>query len=112
MKELLKVLLPEVLTDYFELESHQKGKTELHFYYVEKNILPLGEAKGKVHSKGFYKEAIIQDFPIRGLEVYLHIKRRKWIDIESKKIIKRDWDLVSKGTRMTKEFANFLKEYH
>ena len=33
-------------------------------------------------------------------------------DKHSKKIVTRDWDLVAKGTRMTKEFASFLKQIH
>jgi len=112
MESLLKLILPELLFKYFQLEKHQKGKEELHFYFVEKNIIPENTALGKIHSKGFYKESTLEDFPIRGKKVYLHIKRRKWMDMETGKIIKRDWDLVSKGTRLTKEFADFLKEYH
>ena len=42
--------------------------------------------------------------------VYLHIKRRRWTNKANGEIIKRDWTLVAKGTRMTQEFAAFLKE--
>jgi tRNA A58 N-methylase Trm61 len=42
--------------------------------------------------------------------VYLHIKRRRWTNKTTGEIIKRDWLLVAKGTRMTQEFAAFLKE--
>ncbi|WP_449618994.1 ISAon1 family transposase N-terminal region protein [Sphingobacterium rhinopitheci] len=52
----------------------------------------------------------IQDFPLRGNTVYLHMKRRRWLDKNSQEIIQRDWDLVAQGTHMTSEFAAFLKE--
>jgi transposase len=60
----------------------------------------------------FYKEITIQDFPIRGKQVYLHVKRRRWQDNSMGSMVTRDWDLVAKGTRMTKEFATFLKQLH
>lgn len=40
----------------------------------------------------------------------LSIKRRRWEDPQTGTIVSRDWDLVMKGTRLTKEFATFLKE--
>lgn len=55
-------------------------------------------------------EITIQDFPLRGKYVYLHIKRRRWTNKTKEENIKRDWNLVAKGTRMTQEFAAFLKE--
>jgi tRNA A58 N-methylase Trm61 len=42
--------------------------------------------------------------------VYLHIKKRRWTNKVTGEIVKRDWNLVAKGTRMTQEFAAFLKE--
>ena len=45
----------------------------------------------------------------RGI-IYLHVKRRRWTDKGSGEIIQRDWNLVAQGTRMTTEFAAFLKE--
>lgn len=64
----------------------------------------------KVLSKGFFPEIVIQDFPIRGHKVFLHIRRRRWLNTESSVVIYRNWTLVEKGTRMTGEFAAFLKE--
>ena len=36
--------------------------------------------KGTVRPYGFTDYKTIQDFPIRGRSVYLHVRRRKWID--------------------------------
>jgi hypothetical protein len=40
----------------------------------------------------------------------LHIKRRRWLNLETNKAVHRNWDLVAQGTRITKDFASFLKE--
>jgi hypothetical protein len=58
-------------------------------------------------SKGFLDEITIQNFPLCGKFVYLHIKRRRWTNKTNGEIIKRDWALVAKVTRMIQEFAAF-----
>lgn len=42
--------------------------------------------------------------------MYFHIKRRIWRDIDIKETLQRDWKSIAKGTRMTADFATFLKE--
>ncbi|MEC4115325.1 transposase, partial [Myroides pelagicus] len=39
-----------------------------------------------------------------------HVKRRRWLDKTTRELVQRDWNLVAKGTRLTNEFASFLKE--
>lgn len=112
LSPILGLLLPEVLVSYFELVSHRSEGEELHFYFKEHNELPKEYKKGEATSKGFYAEITIQDFPLRGKQVYLHVKRRRWQDNSTGSIVTRDWDLVAKGTRMTKDFATFLKQVH
>lgn len=60
-------------------------------------------------SKSFHKSITVQDFPLKGMFVFFHIKRRRWTDKETAEIVQRDWTLVANGTRMTKELAAFLK---
>jgi hypothetical protein len=59
-------------------------------------------------------EITIQDFPIRGKIYFFHIKRRRWTNKTNGEIvivpIAIGRQLVAKGTRMTHEFADFLKE--
>ena len=106
------LLLPEVLVTYFTLTKHEVKGEEIHFYFTELNEVPE-EFKGlKLLSKGFFAEAIVQDFPIRGKNVFLHIKRRRWLNENIGKVVTRDWQLVAKGTRITGEFAAFLKELY
>ena len=104
------LLLPEVLVTYFDLTKHEVKEEEVHFYFTESNLIPEEFVGIKLHSKGFFPEATVQDFPIRGKNVYLHIARRRWLNQTTGKVVTRDWGLVAKGTRMTSEFAAFLKE--
>lgn len=38
--ELLRLLLPEIIVDYFELTSYNKGKEILHLYLKAINLIP------------------------------------------------------------------------
>ena len=104
--------LPEVLVDYFDLTKHEIRNEEIHFYFTELNKTPEEFDKVKLHSKGFFPQATVQDFPIRGKNVYLHITRRRWFNESTGKTVTRDWQLVAKGTRITSKFAAFLKELY
>lgn len=104
-----KFILPAGILEYFTLTSAIQKNEELHFYLEEKNIPPQEYKKEKLTSKGFLDEIKVQDFPIRGKDVYLLIKRRRWYNQDTGAIVCRNWELVAQGTRMTKEFAFFLK---
>ncbi|CAG5018991.1 hypothetical protein DYBT9275_06122 [Dyadobacter sp. CECT 9275] len=106
---LVRFLLPEGILEYFELSKIVEGLTGLNIYLEEKNLPPAEYEDKKLESKGFLPEIYIQDFPIRNQKVTLCIKRRRWEVRETDEIITRDWNIVQQGTRMTREFADFLK---
>jgi hypothetical protein len=108
-RALISLLLPEGLLDYFDLVNTANSKEGLSIYLEEKNISPIGYKAEELESKGFLPEIRVQDFPIRTRKAYLCIKRRRWEVKSNGEIISRDWKLVQTGTRMTKEFAAFLK---
>ena len=106
------LLLPEAVESHFDLTKHEiKGK-EIHFYFTELNNILDELDKVKFHSKGFFPEATVQDFLIRGKNVYLHITRSRWFNEASNKIVTRDWNLAAKGARINSEFAAFLNEIY
>jgi hypothetical protein len=108
--ELLKLILPEFLITHFDLVNNIKTGEVMHLYFEERNVRPNEESKRILVAHGFHKQVTIQDFPLRGNTVYLHVKRRRWLDKATKQVVQRDWNLVAQGTRMTTEFASFLKE--
>ncbi|WP_259017220.1 ISAon1 family transposase N-terminal region protein [Emticicia fluvialis] len=108
-KDILKLLLPAIIIENFELTSYKTTAEVMHLYLQEINQIPKEFEGQKLESKGFFEEITVQDFPIRGHKVFLHIKRRRWYSHTLEKVVYRNWDLVADGTRMTKEFSIFLK---
>ena len=102
----LKLLLPGAIYDYFELVHSDVSDVDVHLFLDESYNPP--KAVG-FESKGFTEQSIIQDFPLRGKPVYLHIRRRKWLDKCTGNILTKSYDLTHLGTQITAEFADFLK---
>ena len=107
--DIAEFILPNGILEYFDLKKIEQTSAAIHIYLAEKNLPPLEYAHTKLTSKGFFDEIKVQDFPIRGKHVYLMIKRRRWLEESTGNPVFRDWEMVAKGTRMTKEFATFLK---
>ena len=107
---LLKLFLPDFILANFTITGVIEDPDTFHIHLEEINNLQSELESIKVHSKGFFPEITVQDFPIRGHKVFYHIKRRRWINTQSNELIYRNWTLIEKGTRMTGEFAAFLKE--
>ena len=108
-KELLSLLLPEGLLDYFKVTNFTKSLDQYVIYLEELNIHPDQYKGVKLTSRGFLDEITVQDFPLRGKACFLKVRRRKWLNEDTGLNVSRDWNLVAKGTRMTSEFAIFLK---
>ena len=45
-------------------------------------------------------------------KVFLNIRRRRWLLKKHNEYISRNWRMVAEGTRMTQDFASFLKELY
>ena len=107
--DLVKFILPTGVLEYFTITKIEQLEENLNIYLDENNVIPQEYINDKVISKGFYEVSRIQDFPIRGKAVYLYVRRRRWLKESTGEYICRDWTLVANGTRMTQEFASFLK---
>lgn len=107
---MLSLLLPSGLVELFELEKVENLSDGYHLYLFQKNLPPDTLKGHKLESKGFFESITIRDFPLRGRACFLHLRRRKWLDHDTGQIVFHEWDEVAKGTRMTKEFAAFLKD--
>jgi len=106
---MIGMFLPEGVLDYFEVKSVNKNGDSYTIKLEEYNKFPEQFKGEKLVSKGFHPEVTIQDFPQRGKPCYLKVKRRRWLNEDTNQWVSRNWDLVAKGTRMTEEFATFLK---
>ena len=112
---LASLLLPEGMLEHFvivsicEATNLKTKKGEDHIELDEKNNLP---SKYKDYeSKGFLARKHVQDFPVRGKGLHLHIRRRRWRDKHGHKPdIKSDYSFIAKGVMLTDELAHFLKD--
>jgi transposase len=107
---LIEALLPSELFSYFEITDVKIQEKKIDVYLDELNNPPASYKNVNLTSKGFHAPVTIQDFPIRERAVFLHVRKRKWKDERTGKIISNSWDTAAKGTRYTKDFASFLKE--
>ena len=108
-KALVEALLPEDLFRYFEITEVKFSDKSIDVYLDELNNPPSSHKHVKLISKGFHSAVVIQDFPIRKRPVFHHVRRRKWKEEKTGKIISNSWETTAKGTRYTKDFASFLK---
>lgn len=113
--ELLSHFFPALLLEHFEIKGFKELcdlSTKSIFFEVdmeELNHLPSGYSPSDYESKGFFSSAKVQDFPIRGKSVYLHIRRRRWREKQTKKQIVSNYSFIAEGARLTQELSAFLK---
>jgi len=109
-KDFAELLLPEGILTYYDLIDFNKEGENISIYLSEKAEIPIAYKNEKYRLNGFLPEVTIKDFPIREYKVQLKIKRRRWLLTDSNSKITRDLILLASGTRITKSFADFLKE--
>ena len=110
--KLLRCIFPDVLADYFDVVDIQESASQFDFWLDERNFMEKSDHKlGTVSSYGFTNERVIQDFPLRGKAVYLHVRCRKWRDSSNEEIFTYSYDdLTAEGSKLSPEFVSFLKE--
>ncbi len=109
--------LPEGMLEFFDVvrideeplpqEKVYRGGI-LHIYLDE--LDNRSKAQQDLSPNGFTEPTLINDFPIRDRKVVLHIRRRRWLDKEGHNVVLNVYNLATKGTRYSEEFAAFLKE--
>lgn len=117
---LLSLILPEGILEYFDIVGFDKKsikhvlyENRLTIYLEEKKQIPSKYRDCNYKASGFMEPRIIEDYPVRDNLLSLNLKRRRWDVLLDKKWIKvsREWDeFIAQGTRISKEFAAFLKE--
>jgi hypothetical protein len=108
-EDLLRTFLPEWLFDYFEVVNLEQRAESLHVHLDEKKVVPKEFVSRRLISHGFDEAVTVQDFPVKGKAVYLHLRKRRWLDVNTNQILSRKFDIAHQGTRLTKEFVSFLK---
>ena len=108
---LAECLLPEHMLDWFDLKNvfvERKKETKLVHIYLDENELRPDD-RTDIRPNGFTRESVFHDFPIRGHEVLLHIRRRRWLDSENHNVM-TECEFIQESTRCSTELAAFLKD--
>ena len=116
-KEFVKLMLPVEVRESFEFvkvdintypsDTKTDELGEMHIYLDEENRTP--DNRTDLTPNGFFPAIKINDYPIRGHKVTLHIRRRRWTDPEGHNI-STDWDnIVQEHSRLSPDFVTFLK---
>jgi len=108
--DLSSLILPSEVYQHFLLINLEESAEQVDIYLDEINTPPDGDCR--YLSKGFTPYTTIQDYPLRGRAVYLHIRKRKWLNTSTLQVVTRSFDIAHEGTQLSKEFAAFLKEVH
>lgn len=112
-EELVSYILPEEIFESFEVKKTEvkvEGTERVMYIHLDEfDLAPAADVE--LSPNGFYDVAKITDFPIRDRKVVLLVRRRRWKDAEGRSY-SNDWSLAAKGTRISKEFAAFLKELY
>ena len=86
-QDLIQLLLPEGLFEYFEVIKVEKVDNSYNIHITELNLIPKEFEGQKLESKGYFEEETVRDFPLRGKACFLKIKRRKWLNHDTGKIV-------------------------
>ncbi len=83
---LAECLLPARMLDWFDLKTvrvEKKGDTQVIHLYLDENEQKPDDGED-LRPNGFTRESVFHDFPIRGQEVLLHVRR----------LCHRDWSMT------------------
>lgn len=103
--------LPQGLDELFEMVKFEKTEQSYDVWLDEKKQLSDEDRhNSQIVARGFTEYVTIQDFPMRGRPLYLHMRKNKWWDKGTNTIFSYSLEIpVENGTRLTKEFVAFLK---
>lgn len=110
--ELAWALLPEGLEEFFDIDGFEKDDLRFRIILVEKNRVPAElaeEYRGKKVVNTVLNDILLEDFPIRGRKGEILFRRRSWKFEGVDRMLTRKIALTFPGTKISNEFAVFLK---
>ena len=103
VQESLELVKVDVITYPSDTKTDELGK--IHIYLDKDNRTP--ENRTDLTLNGFFPTIRINDYPIRGHKVTLHVRRRRWIDSDGHNV-STDWDnIVQEHSRLSPDFVIF-----
>jgi hypothetical protein len=110
--EMIWMCLPQGLEELFEIVRFERTEQAYDIWLDEKKERSEEDRRNpNIVAKGYTDYAMIQDFPLRGRPVYLHMRNNKWWNKLTGEIFSYNLELPDEdGTRLSAEFVAFLKD--
>ena len=106
------MFLPSSLEELFEMVKFERTEQSYDIWLDEKKLKSKEDKLNKdIVSRGYTDYVTIQDYPLRGRPVYLHMRKNKWWNKRTNEIFSYNLELPNEeGTRLSREFVSFLKD--
>ena len=103
--------LPEGMDELFEIVRLERTDAAYDIWLDEKKKLSDEDYRNpNIVARGYTDYVTVQDYPMRGRPVYLHMRKNKWWDKSTNEIFSYTLELPNKeGTRLSAEFVAFFK---
>jgi hypothetical protein len=112
---LAEILVPKEILENFEIKGLIERKTEIEIELIEKeDRIPEPLKNKEIVLNGFMNPITLQHYPITGKRCYLKLIRRRWKekgDEPGKTSNHNTYDYTAEGTKATRSFGGFLKDY-
>ena len=106
------IFLPSGLEELFEMVRFERTDQAYDIWLDEKKLRSEEDKRNpNIVARGYTEYVTIQDYPLRGRPVYLHMRKNKWWDKTTNEIFSYNLELPNEeGTRLSSEFVAFLKD--
>ena len=106
------MFLPSGLEELFEMVKFERTEQSYDIWLDEKKLKSEEDKRNKdIVARGYTDYVTIQDYPLRGRPVYLHMRKNKWWNKGTNEIFSYNLELPNEeGTRLSSEFVAFLKD--
>lgn len=110
--EMIWMCLPQGLDELFEIVRFERTESAYDVWLDEKKQLSKEDYRNpNIVARGYTDYTVIQDYPLRGRPLYLHLRKNKWWNKATNEIFSYDLELPNEdGTRLSAEFVAFLKD--
>lgn len=106
------MFLPSGLEELFEMVKFERTDRAYDIWLDEKKLKSEEDKRNKdIIARGYTDYVTVQDYPLRGRPVYLHMRKNKWWNKSTNEIFSYNLELPNEeGTRLSSEFVAFLKD--
>ena len=106
------MFLPTGLEELFEMVKFERTDQAYDIWLDEKKLKSEEDKRNRdIVARGYTDYVTVQDYPLRGRPVYLHMRKNKWWNKRTNEIFSYNLELPNEeGTRLGREFVAFLKD--